>query len=68
MNNLLSYCGLVDAKIRASDNNLPVTNMMLQRIQVLPRFEADCLELEEVSPEAVVGAVEAVLWFSDCNF
>ena len=25
MNNLLSYCGLVDAKIRASDINLPVT-------------------------------------------
>ena len=24
MNNLLSYCGLVDAKIRASDKNLPV--------------------------------------------
>ena len=24
MNNLLSYCGLVDAKIRASDNYLPV--------------------------------------------
>ena len=26
MNNLLSYCGLVDAKIRASDIDLPVTN------------------------------------------
>ena len=25
MNNLLSYCGLVDAKIRASDKDLPVT-------------------------------------------
>jgi hypothetical protein len=24
MNNLLSYCGLVDAKIRASDKYLPV--------------------------------------------
>ena len=24
MNNLLSYCGLVDAKISASDKNLPV--------------------------------------------
>ena len=24
MNNLSSYCGLVDAKIRASDKNLPV--------------------------------------------
>ena len=26
MNNLTSYCGLVDAKIRASDNDLPVIN------------------------------------------
>ena len=26
MNNLSSYCGLVDAKIRASDKNLPVHN------------------------------------------
>jgi hypothetical protein len=25
MDNLLSYCGLVDAKIRASDKDLPVT-------------------------------------------
>ena len=24
MNNLLSYCGFFDAKIRASDNDLPV--------------------------------------------
>ena len=24
MNNLLSYCGLVDARIRASDKDLPV--------------------------------------------
>ena len=25
MNNLLSYCGLIDAKIRASDKDLPVS-------------------------------------------
>ena len=24
MNNLLSYCGLIDAKIRASDKDLPL--------------------------------------------
>ena len=29
MNNLLSYCGLIDAKIRASDKDLPV--MILQK-------------------------------------
>ena len=26
MNNLLSYCGLVDARISASEKDLPVTN------------------------------------------
>ena len=31
MNNLLSYCGLIDAKIRASDKDLPVpTDAMKQ--------------------------------------
>ena len=29
MNNLLSYCGLIDAKIRASDKDLPVHMMVL---------------------------------------
>ena len=31
MNNLSSYCGLVDAKIRASDKDLPVTLLSLDR-------------------------------------
>ena len=29
MNNLLLYCGLVDAKIRASDKDLPVQKRFL---------------------------------------
>jgi hypothetical protein len=29
MNNLLSYCGLVDAKIRASEKDLPVQMMVV---------------------------------------
>ena len=28
MNNLSSYCGLVDAKIRASDKDLPVSKIV----------------------------------------
>ena len=32
MNNLLSYCGLVDAKIRASDKDLPVQAPSRDRI------------------------------------
>ena len=31
MNNLLSYCGLIDAKIRASDKDLPVFTIFLPR-------------------------------------
>ena len=29
MNNLLSYCGLVDARISASEKDLPVNNLIL---------------------------------------
>ena len=32
MNNVLSYCGLVDAKIRASDKDLPVQNGVVSMI------------------------------------
>ena len=31
MNNLLSYCGLVNAKIRASDKDLPVQGKEMQK-------------------------------------
>ena len=31
MNNLLSYCGLVDARIRASNKDLPVSMVDLER-------------------------------------
>ena len=34
MNNLLSYCGLVDAKIRASDKDLPVITLAFPNFQV----------------------------------
>jgi hypothetical protein len=33
MNNLLSYCGLVDAKIRASDIDLPVNVVRLWKFK-----------------------------------
>ena len=33
MNNLLSYCGLIDAKIRASDKDLPVYRTRLAGVQ-----------------------------------
>ena len=36
MNNLSSYCGLVDATIRASDKDLPVPNIKF--IPITPSF------------------------------
>ena len=45
MNNLLSYCGLVDAKIRASDKDLPVQRCTAfrfeQREKMLKRLEGE---------------------------
>ena len=32
MNNMSSYCGLVDAKIRASDKDIPVLSMKINMI------------------------------------
>ena len=41
MNNLLSYCGLIDAKIRASDKDLPVnTSEKFQPLPVASRMRA----------------------------
>ena len=38
-NNLSSYCGLVDAKIRASDKDLPVSNINILNKYLLVEFE-----------------------------
>ena len=34
MNNVLSYCGLGDAKIRASDKDLPVQNVCSEALKL----------------------------------
>ena len=44
MNNLLSYCGLVDAKIRASDKDLPVL--------------ITCCTLKNAAMNSKLGAIE----------
>ena len=36
MNNLSSYCGIVDAKIRASDKDLPVSSIHPKNEQKIP--------------------------------
>ena len=45
MNNLSSYCGLVDAKIRASDKDLPVGNLFGNHLHT---FLTSSLQVEQV--------------------
>ena len=40
MNNLLSYCGLVDRKIRGSDKDLPVLNRVKELFAIQGIFVA----------------------------
>ena len=35
MSNLLSYCGLVDARIRVSDKDLPVQEVFMEKSKTL---------------------------------
>ena len=43
MNNLSSYCGLVDAKIRASDKDLPVRNTTCMGLLALNHGNLDMM-------------------------
>ena len=50
MTNLLSYCGLVDAKIRPSDIDLPVkslSNLFVNLLESL-RYQKDTLKLTDL--------------------
>jgi hypothetical protein len=40
MDNLLSYCGLIDAKTRVSDKDLPVTYDMKSDVASIYEFKA----------------------------
>ena len=46
MNNLSSYCGLVDAKIRASDKDWPVPRYFRFLVKLTkPFYDTDCYEV-----------------------
>jgi hypothetical protein len=48
MNNLLSYCGLVDAKLRASDKDLPVQQEeIIKDEKNVPEEQSTDSEIEE---------------------
>ena len=50
MNNLSSYCGLVNAKVRASDKDLPVKNQNIPIQEFLhPVISINLILFEEIS-------------------
>ena len=51
MNNLSSYCGVVHAKIRASDKDLPVTTTQLNKKKW--RYEKYEVELSSKPAETI---------------
>ena len=59
MNNLLPYCGLVDAKIRASDKDLPVSMYVPDHDS---NADADRLKLRRISSQKFVWPRKLVEW------
>ena len=58
MNNVSSYCGLVIAKIRASDKDLPVLNTFFRAYLVTFFF----LFFREVDNDSYADKSEVVVW------
>ena len=58
MNNLSSYCGLVDAKIRASDKDLPVTiRLRLLKLTCFQKRKRKCFHKMSVDRIRVLSRV-----------
>ena len=55
MNNLSSYCGLVDAKIRVSDKDLPVTPIVFLQIKNTEEEEWSSKMLEVCSQNSDIN-------------
>ena len=57
MNNMSSYCGLVDAKIRASDKDLPVLCILtfLNTSYLTDEFIGFTLKMESVCKSTIFG-------------
>ena len=67
MNNLLSYCGLVDAKIRASDKDLPVMvgfiQKMLVKFSIITEYDQNIVP-ELLFPVNGMNDCDKMLFFS----
>ena len=58
MNNLLSYCGLVDPRISTSDKDLPVKTELCQLFLFRSRMELKAMEEASFRVDTAVEAVE----------
>ena len=65
MNNLLSYCGLTDASMRAPEKDLPVNRWFKLKENSLCKFTGPNCTLCRYDRHRV-GAVPHGLWLSRC--
>ena len=70
MNNLSSYCGLVDAKIRASDKDLPVQRIVCTQNQSSPRYSEFYYHGTIILPCIIYDCSQLgdLLWFDQKSF
>ena len=66
MNNLLSYCGLVDTRISASEKDLPVWNTWPHGVEdTLLTGVNDSRQVEQAQ---ALEFISVFFFFSSCNF
>ena len=67
MNNLLTYCGLVDVRINASDKDLPVTDATFNIVQLTPpnSYTYDARKKDYLTFMAMTNECLAVILMND---
>ena len=63
MNNLLSYCELIDAKIRASDKDLPVQS----RLYIQDGWSIMLLSSMELYPFFIIQNIKKAMYIARCE-
>ena len=74
MNNLSSYCGLVDAKIRACDKDLPVQELQIIHLKKYVELNMEMVELESkkqkkesIIEDALSACIKAAVIFVEAK-
>ena len=74
MNNLSSYFGLVDAKIRASDKDLPVQELQIIHLKKYVELNMEMVELESkkqkkesIIEDALFDCIKAAVIFVEAK-